>query len=110
MERLLTLREAAELLQINERTALRLAHKGELPAARIGGQWRIHPAELERWFLSARTSPSSTVNNDFEGNRPGAWLSMPDPEVSRAALKCSILNSSKIVAGMSVKETGADEI
>jgi len=53
MDRLLTLREAAELLQINERTALRLAHAGKLPASRVGGQWRIHPVELERWFLES---------------------------------------------------------
>ena len=41
MKRLLTLKETAELLQVNERTALRLAHAGTLPATRVGGQWRI---------------------------------------------------------------------
>ena len=57
MDRLLTLRDAAELLQINQRTALRLANAGEIPAARVGGQWRIHPLELERWFLDSRKQP-----------------------------------------------------
>jgi PTS system nitrogen regulatory IIA component len=55
VDRLLTLRETAELLQINERTALRLAQAGDLPASRIGGQWRVQPSALERWLLSARS-------------------------------------------------------
>jgi len=69
MERLLTLREAAELLQINERTALRLAHAGKLPASRVGGQWRIHPVELERWFLE-----SSSARAAVEPAEQGAEL------------------------------------
>jgi PTS system nitrogen regulatory IIA component len=54
LDKLLTLKEVAELLQVNERTALRLAHAGDLPATRVGGQWRVHPVELERWFFAAR--------------------------------------------------------
>ncbi len=69
MERLLTLREAAELLQVNERTALRLAHAGKLPAARIGGQWRIHPVELERWFLNCSTASDSDTPRLFATER-----------------------------------------
>jgi len=56
VNRLLTLREVAEVLQVNERTALRLAHTGELPAMRVGSQWRVHPGELERWFWDTRHS------------------------------------------------------
>ncbi|MGQ0615022.1 MAG: PTS sugar transporter subunit IIA [Planctomycetaceae bacterium] len=54
MDKLLTLREVADVLQVNERTALRLAHTGELPARRVGSQWRVHPLELERWFADGR--------------------------------------------------------
>ena len=38
----LTLPEAAALLRIGERTAYELARKRELPAIKIGGQWRVH--------------------------------------------------------------------
>jgi PTS system nitrogen regulatory IIA component len=54
VNRLLTLRQVAEVLQVNERTALRLAHAGALPAMRVGSQWRVHPGELERWFWDTR--------------------------------------------------------
>jgi len=54
VDKLLTLREVADVLQVNERTALRLAHTGELPARRVGSQWRVHPLELERWFTDGR--------------------------------------------------------
>ena len=66
MDKLLTLKEVAELLQVNERTALRLAHAGELPAARVGGQWRVHPVELERWFLQSRQAEAADAG-DGEG-------------------------------------------
>ena len=64
MDKLLTLREVAELLQVNERTALRLAHAGDLPAARVGGQWRVHPVELERWFLDSKAAENGTPAAD----------------------------------------------
>jgi len=69
VERLLTLRETAELLQVNERTALRLAHAGELPAARIGGQWRVHPVELERWFLKRAQADENEAPGLFAADR-----------------------------------------
>jgi len=38
---LLTVSETARLLRIGEATVRRLARRGELPALRVGGQWRI---------------------------------------------------------------------
>jgi PTS system nitrogen regulatory IIA component len=67
VDKLLTLKEVAELLQVNERTALRLAHAGELPAARVGGQWRVHPLELERWFLQSRRAEAEAGEVQEEG-------------------------------------------
>lgn len=51
MKKLLTVREVGELLQLNERTVLKMLQAGELPGIRIGSQWRIHPVLLEDWFL-----------------------------------------------------------
>lgn len=48
--RLLTPKQFAAVVQIDERTVRRLANKGELPGAyRIGGQWRI---DVEEWRKS----------------------------------------------------------
>ena len=43
---LLTLREAADYLRVSLRVAYRLANDGEVPAVKVGGQWRIPRAEL----------------------------------------------------------------
>lgn len=44
---ILTLQQAAELLQVSERTVHRMVKRGELPGARIGGQWRFDRESLK---------------------------------------------------------------
>lgn len=39
--RFLTLEQAAEILQVSKRTLHRLIQKRQMPALKIGGQWRI---------------------------------------------------------------------
>ena len=48
--RFLTIKEAADVLHISPRTALRMAKRNELPAFRLGGQWRIRESELAKWL------------------------------------------------------------
>jgi excisionase family DNA binding protein len=45
---LLTLLELAKFLRVGQRTAYRLAREGDVPAVKVGGQWRVPRAELER--------------------------------------------------------------
>ena len=45
----LSVPEAAALLRIGERTTYKLVHRGELPALKLGGQWRIHRPTLLAW-------------------------------------------------------------
>lgn len=42
-EALLTVKEVAEYLKLHPRTVSNKAKSGELPARRIGGQWRFDP-------------------------------------------------------------------
>jgi excisionase family DNA binding protein len=53
---LLTLRETAKALRVCYATAVRLAKKGELPAVRVGGQWRVPEADLVLW-LEGKKNP-----------------------------------------------------
>jgi excisionase family DNA binding protein len=46
----LTVGEAAELLQVSRRTLHRMIHCKELPAFKVGGQWRIHEEALIKWL------------------------------------------------------------
>jgi excisionase family DNA binding protein len=54
--RLLTLSEAANLLQISTRTLQRMIRNGELPAFKVGGQWRVRETQLRQW-VENRESP-----------------------------------------------------
>ena len=53
---LLTLSEAANLLQVSTRTLQRMIRKGELPAFKVGGQWRLREAQLRQWVESREGS------------------------------------------------------
>ena len=41
---------AAELLQVSRRTLQRMLNRKELPALKVGGQWRIHEKRLAQWL------------------------------------------------------------
>lgn len=43
---ILTLQQAAEMLQISERTIQRMLKTGEIPGAQIGGQWRFDREQI----------------------------------------------------------------
>jgi excisionase family DNA binding protein len=47
---LLTVREAAARLSVNERTIRREIHAGRLPALKVAGAVRIDPDELEAYL------------------------------------------------------------
>jgi excisionase family DNA binding protein len=50
--RLLTLAEAANLLQVSTRTLQRMIRNRELPAFKVGGQWRLRETQLRQWVES----------------------------------------------------------
>lgn len=50
MREILTVREVAALLKINDKTAYKLAAKGELPGFKVGGSWRFDKSEIESWI------------------------------------------------------------
>ena len=47
---LLTLAEAANILQVSTRTLQRMIRSGELPAFKVGGQWRVRETQLRQWL------------------------------------------------------------
>ena len=47
---ILTAREVAQFLDVDEITVYRLARKGQLPAFKVGGQWRFDRQALEVWM------------------------------------------------------------
>ena len=59
-DRFLTARQVAELLQLNVETVYDLIAKDELPAIKLGRQWRFYESSLREWFKTHRSSPSRT--------------------------------------------------
>jgi len=53
-DEILTLPEVAQLLKVAEKTVYTMAQKGELPAFKVGGQWRFRRADLDVW-IDAKT-------------------------------------------------------
>ncbi len=52
-DRLLTLREAAEVLRLNPRTVREYVSRGEIEGRIIGGRWRFRRADLDAFFANA---------------------------------------------------------
>jgi excisionase family DNA binding protein len=47
--RLLTLAEAASILKISKRTLHRMIQHQQIPAFKVGGQWRILESRFQEW-------------------------------------------------------------
>ena len=58
--RFLTLQEAADLLQVSKRTVERLIRCKELPALKVGVQWRICASQLAKWIEGLNDSELSS--------------------------------------------------
>jgi len=52
MDRLLSVKEVAEYLNVKPVTVRRRANSGEIPSIRIGNRIRFHKQEIDRWLLS----------------------------------------------------------
>ncbi len=59
MDRLLTTEEVAEYLRVEVITIRRLVNRSELPAYRIGGEYRFTEADLEDYLQRQRVPPAS---------------------------------------------------
>lgn len=54
----LTIKEVAEYLKVNERTIYRLAASNELPGFRVGNAWRFKRSDLDDWMLKQTEQPA----------------------------------------------------
>jgi excisionase family DNA binding protein len=61
--RLLTAAEVADQLRVSTMTIYRLIRRGELPAVRVGRNYRVRSEDLER-YLGAQVVDPATVDLD----------------------------------------------
>jgi excisionase family DNA binding protein len=56
-EGLLTTYDVARMLQLSPREVRDKAQQKEIPAFKVGGEWRFDRAEIERWLEAQRNTP-----------------------------------------------------
>jgi excisionase family DNA binding protein len=49
-DEILTLPEVAGLLKVAEKTVYSMAQKSQLPAFKVGGQWRFKRVDIDGWI------------------------------------------------------------
>ena len=49
-DQIMTVKQVAEYLKVNERTVYRMATAKKLPAFKVGAAWRFKQSEIERWI------------------------------------------------------------
>jgi excisionase family DNA binding protein len=48
--KVLTIPEVSEYLRVSRKTIYRMLQRRDIPAFRLGGDWRINIEDLERWI------------------------------------------------------------
>lgn len=61
MTDILTIREIAEYLKLNEKTTYRLVAEGKIPGFKVGGAWRFRLSEIERWIEAQERTHTERV-------------------------------------------------
>lgn len=46
----MTVKEVADYLRVNQRTVYRLAVEGKLPGFKVGATWRFKRADIDSWI------------------------------------------------------------
>lgn len=54
VKEIMNLREVAKYLGLNERTVYNLVRRGEIPATKIGRQWRVKKDNLDEMFKNKK--------------------------------------------------------
>lgn len=49
-DEILTIKDVAAYLKLNEKTAYRLVLDGKIPGFKVGGSWRFKKSEIKSWI------------------------------------------------------------
>lgn len=73
---ILTLRELADYLRVNERTILRMLKTGQVQGAKIGGQWRFNSSQIDGLFFPGE-GEEEVEGEESLGSLARSHLSIP---------------------------------
>jgi len=63
VDEILTIKDVAAYLKVNERTVYRLAASKKIPAFKIGNAWRFRKDELDQW-IKRQSNHGVVAGND----------------------------------------------
>jgi excisionase family DNA binding protein len=66
MQNLLTVKEVAALLRVSAQTLYKMLDNGEIPAVKVGSQWRFDRDRIRDW-LQQRSSEGSAGSDSVTG-------------------------------------------
>lgn len=66
LEKMISAREAAEIMNCNVRTLKNKASRGEIPAMQVGNRWMFLPSLLDKWRKEKLMSNCSNPQNTEE--------------------------------------------
>ena len=76
---ILTIRQLAEYLMVSEKTVYRMLDRNELPAVRVGAQWRFRKQDIDSWLTD------EVRRVEYEGKR-GALDAVDTSEIAVSPL------------------------
>ena len=75
MIELMTINEVASYLRVNKKTVYRLLDRGDIPARKVGHQWRFDKASIDEWLSQKPPEIKGTI------------LAVDDEEIIRTLFK-----------------------
>ncbi|NCP64117.1 MAG: helix-turn-helix domain-containing protein [Paraglaciecola sp.] len=63
-DEILTIKEVADFLKVNERTVYRLAAAKKIPAFKVGNAWRFKKIEIDKWIAEQSSQGKEGWNAD----------------------------------------------
>ena len=59
--RVMTVKEVADYLHVHQSTIYRMLKRSQLPAFRVGSDWRFNIETIDRWRLGADSQPTEAA-------------------------------------------------
>lgn len=53
-DEILTIKDVAAYLKLNEKTAYRLVLDGKIPGFKVGGSWRFDKNDIQKWIEKSK--------------------------------------------------------
>ena len=63
---IMTMEQAAEMLQVSTRTIQRMVADGRMPGRQVGSQWRFDRDQLREWIRGEAESPREREQREHE--------------------------------------------